>query len=509
MPSRLSLLMKVFAISGKDLSELMHIDSSLVSKWRSGKRMLKPKSVYADKIVSHIMERDKPNHYDNICKLLANDYDSIQSCSEKETALFLKSWLTSGNTVDQKDSKFDDLKNMDTVDISIFYKFHGNKGRRQAVRFFLDYAIKHSPQLEVLSYTEENATWFYENEAFLKEWGEKNNWLLQNNNMIKVIHPVDRTYENTATSMLKWMPLHMTGKTRAFYIPQYTDEPLSFTLFLIPNHLVVFNISSRIYSKSTETYVTNDKAFLSGIKNVLQDFFDKSMPIFKRYKFKSHVDYFNDLIGIMEAKKAKYFYCSTFLFMPLSENLIKEILQYNHIPEEDISKYAELYSIISTLSLRSLSRYFINYERIKAQLKQERVVLDSFSFIMGDTISVSRELFAKIVSEATDSIQGIDSIEIGLTDSMMLNDLGSINLLVQENTYANFSSTDEEEPLSLVTKELTVVTGIFMRLEKIWHAIPRLNRNKEFVYNQLLELLETTSEADEEDKIRQSIGDQI
>ena len=63
MSSRLNLLMRVFSISGKDLSDLMSIDSSLVSKWRSGKRMLKPTSAYADKIVAYIIERDAPNHY--------------------------------------------------------------------------------------------------------------------------------------------------------------------------------------------------------------------------------------------------------------------------------------------------------------------------------------------------------------------------------------------------------------------------------------------------------------
>ena len=92
--------------------------------------------------------------------------------------------------------------------------------------------------------------------------------------------------------------------------------------------------------------------------------------------------------------------------------------------------------------------------------------------------------------EALESIRGVDYIEIGFTDSRMLQDMGNINVLAEEKTYANFFSTDVQEPLSLMTKEATVVTSIFRRLEKTWDAIPRLNRNKGFVYNQLLELLE-------------------
>ena len=388
MSSRLSLLMKMFSITGKDLAELMNIDSSLVSKWRSGKRALKPKSVYADKIVNFIMEHDKPFHHENVYKLLANDYENIKSYTEKETALFLKTWLTDGNTGDQNDVIFDGLKKIETAEMCVFYKFHGKKGRRQAVKFLTDYTFENAPGLERLSYTDENAEWFYEDEEFFKEWKEKNIQSLQNGNLIKAIHPIDRTYKNTASSIFSWMPLHITGKTSASYIARYSDEPMNITLFLVPGHFVVFSLSSKAYEKCPDTYLTNDKTFLMEFEAIFHDFYNRSLPIFNAYHFNSNEDFFNDLIGILEARHKKYLYCPTFLFMPLSENLIREILVYNQISEEDISKYQELYHIISTLNLRSISRYLINREKIKAHLKKETVILDSFSFMTGRMITV-------------------------------------------------------------------------------------------------------------------------
>ena len=325
---------------------------------------------------------------------------------------------------------------------------------------------------------------------FSRNGKKKNLWFLRNGNLIKAIHPIDRTYKNTATSIFSWMPLHITGKTSASYITKYSDEPLNITLFLIPKHFVVFSLSSKAYEKCPDTYLTNDTTFLMEFEAIFQDFQDRSLSIFNRNHLDLNEDFFNDLIGILEARQNKYFYCSTFLFMPLSEELIREILVYNQISGEEISKYQELYHIISTLSLRSLSRYLINRERIKEHLEKEAVILDSFSFMAGRPVSVSRDMFVKIVFEALESIRGVDHIEIGFTDSRMLQDMGNINVLAEENTYANFFSTDVEEPLSLITKESTVVTSIFRRLEKTWDAIPRLNRNKGFVYNQLLELLE-------------------
>ena len=120
----------------------------------------------------------------------------------------------------------------------------------------------------------------------------------------------------------------------------------------------------------------------------MQECFDKSIPIFKRYKYRLNDDYLNDLIGVLEDKKPKYFYCPTFLFLPLSEDLIKEILLYNNASTAQISKYTELFSLIQTLNLRSPNKYLINLEKIREHLSQESVVLDSFSFLMGTTVSV-------------------------------------------------------------------------------------------------------------------------
>jgi len=494
MLSRLSILMKTFGILGKDLSEILHVDSSLVSKWRVGRRKLKSKSIYVEKIVDLVMELDRSNNFNNVYKLLANNYKNIQSSSENEIKLFLKSWLTSESSEDQKDSQFNKLKSMNRVDMGIFYKFHGSEGRRQAIMFMVDYAINHAPGIERFSYTRESADWFYEDKEFLDKWKEKNCLFLKNGNFIKVIHPVDRTYKNTAISILSWIRLHMTGMTRALYIPNYVEGSPMFSFFLIPDHLAIFSMYSNEYSKDLITYLTNDATFLESIKDVIQDFFDKSIPMFKRYRFESNKDFSNDLIDILKAKKVKYFYCSTFLFLPLSESLIKEILEYNNnTSQKQISRYIELYGIISRLNLSSLSRYLINLERLQEKLNSDNIVLDSFSFIMGETISVSKELFVKVVTEVNKYIQKIDNIEVGITDSPLLYDLDNINVLTQENTCSNFFCADQEIPLFLMTKELTVVSSLFFELEKVWRSIPSLNRNKEFVCNKIQELLKSTS----------------
>jgi hypothetical protein len=79
---------------------------------------------------------------------------------------------------------------------------------------------------------------------------------------------------------------------------------------------------------------------------------------------------------------------------------------------------------------------------------------------------------------------------VGIINAQALTD-ADVNILVEERICANFFSAEIEEPLSLVTKELTVVAGMFLKLEKTWDSIPRLKRNKEFASNQMKELMTT------------------
>ena len=365
--------------------------------------------------------------------------------------------------------------------------------------------MEHTPGLERISYTEESAVWFYEDRAFLKEWRENNDWFLRHGNRITVIHPVDRTYETTAISMLNWMQLHMVGGTHACYIPRYSDESVRFTLFLIPGHLVLFSFSSRKHDKVGDMFLTNDPSFLKSIGNVLKDFLGRSIPIFTRYYFDESEEFFNDLIGILETGKAKYMYSYAFLFAPLSEHIVKEILQFNNISSEVIDKVTELYHIISTLFVASKTRYFINIDKLDRILRQDgAIILDSFSFIMGRVISVPRALFIKVIREALDAILNMETIDIGITDAQLLANLDGVNILAQENTYANFFCAGLETPLSLVSKELSVATGVYQTLSKLWDSIPRLTRNKEFVINQIQEQL-TASENKEDISAKDSV----
>ena len=122
------LLMECFRTRIKDLAEVLHVNDSLVSKWRNHKRLINPKSAYADLICQYYLSLDQENNFHTIKTLLSDDYEQIDKADENVLPHLLKKWLT--EVLDQlDDSKITLDSNSYTTQISVYHYDSGRKSR--------------------------------------------------------------------------------------------------------------------------------------------------------------------------------------------------------------------------------------------------------------------------------------------------------------------------------------------------------------------------------------------
>ena len=274
MESRIGILMDTFSISGKDLAALLHIDSSLVSKWKSGKRAFRPNSVYTSQIIKHVMALDSNNQYAKIKLILSSEYAGIHNASENEIALFLKDWLISGNNKSGGASNtLDEIKNLKSISPLSFYSIAGNNGRRQVLQFFQKYAMSLNTTCDIWIYSTESKRWMYEDSAYHDELQSRYISLLEKGCRIRIIHAMSGSYESLAQSMLTWLPMHMTGRTQAYFIPRYKYEQLGYTYFLLKDHLAVYNWSPKMNQGDVNTYITHEKQMIKDIEVMMEEYF--------------------------------------------------------------------------------------------------------------------------------------------------------------------------------------------------------------------------------------------
>ncbi len=488
--SRLSILMDNFVISGKDLSGLLHIDSSLVSKWRCGKRALKPNSIYTNQIIKHVMALDSNNQYAKIRLILSLEYMNVFKCTENEIALFLKDYLTSVSAVtENKRDHFDEIKNLTSASLLSTYTLPGANGRRQAIQFFLRYAQYLSPGIEMWCYTTENSKWLYESQEFFNEWFMRHMSILNEENKIKIIHSMSSSYESLAISMFTWMPMHMSGRTTAYINPKYKQEQLVFTYFLIKDHLALYNWSMKQPICDISTYITHELLLVKDIEVLLRSHINESIRIFEHFGYDSKDDYINNLVADMEKEMHTYHWSISF-DLRVSDELMRVILIENGFSGEALDQQLENFKFVAALGNQSTHCFLIDLQRLSALLSSSDIVLNVFSFTCGRTFKIQRSTFVRLVVEALQVIIDSDTLHICLASTDLLKRLSDTEVIAIENTAIHFTRTQGDKPLALVTKELTVITAIYSYFEALWDTAPTLYKNKEYVSRQIMKLIE-------------------
>ena len=106
---------------------------------------------------------------------------------------------------------------------------------------------------------------------------------MKKNRKISVIHTVDRLYKSIANSLIRWLPLHMTGKTDSYYYPQFMDAPIKTTIYLLKDKAVLFSVTAEGLTKTILTYMCFDPITIQQFQYVALTLLDRSLPLFDKY----------------------------------------------------------------------------------------------------------------------------------------------------------------------------------------------------------------------------------
>ena len=496
MTSRLKVLMENFSISGKDLSALLHVDSSLVSKWRSGSRTLRPNSAYTSQIIRHVMALDRSNQFAKIRLMLSSEYLNIFKCSESEIAIFLKDWLTAPGevTVEARDY-FDEIKNLKNTSRLTAYSLTGVSGRQQALLFFLKYAQYISPGAELWLYSTESARQVNSSAAFVEERNMRLMNLLSDGNRIRVIHTFSGFYEALASTLLTWMPMHMTGRTAAYFIPRYKDEQLAYTYFLIKDHLALFNWAPIEPRQELNTYLAHEPGLVKKFELVLESHFAESTILFDRYDYGTRDAAINELVSVLEHNMNEFHWCTSLPFQCITEEGLRGVLEENGITGDELERDMENLMLLKELGSRSQHCYFVDLDGMRDSLSRERIGICELSFICGREITVTSGRFRQLLRAANNLNAESENVKFCLASTDLLKKLGHTDIFVKENTRVAFS-TIEGEPTALVAKEITVVTAFYRYFEELWNSTPYICRNKEYVVKRIQKALDEEEKKD-------------
>lgn len=262
---RFDRLMQHLGLSNVQLARKVNLDTSLISRWRTGARLPKkdnPSLVatadYLWQLLTQIEDFAKDRAHKALISKIENSRKSRRE--EPEEALdktdLLLHYLTAGGdrqdklnqTVDAILEKISHWQGTATIpsietrpgaetraDTRTLYQ--GIVGLREAViRFLSDAAYSETPR-QLKLFSNQSMAWLSRDPAFAKKWAMLMGMVLARGHKIEIIHHLGRSLIELTDAIEKWLPLYMMGSISPYTctelnLPSAKSIPLVKTIFL-------------------------------------------------------------------------------------------------------------------------------------------------------------------------------------------------------------------------------------------------------------------------------------
>lgn len=499
-----SQLLFSFRVSGRELADSLHIDSSLVSKWKNNKRSLKGNSPMLESIVDYFAALDSMSNYSTLMTLLGTEYVNLDPASPQQIKTALKHWLLC--TVDTPAEAFSLSDFMGCCKKGrehTHLEFKGNEGKRDAVLGLLKASLSLPPGQELWCFMQDTGQWFTEDENYAAIWETANLDFLSKGNSIHIIHIMDRQYHALAKSMLAWLPLYLTGRVTPYFAsPHTSNTEIRKSVILLKDKLLLYHLAPEDNSLETTTLAFNHSAILEEAYQMIQIPFTYAVPLFSPYYLNDHYKYAHFLSKMVNLDEEQYVFMRFPFVNVISLSQIQEILDENKVEEATQKIALRTCQILKTDARKNSGnhfRYLLPKSQLEMLLTQDKIMLDTLSFFSGKPLyitnaafrSLLRKLCELLVSESHKSIH-----EIALLEDIEVKQLGSLNMFIKKNTCLSIFNTpehfsDSETPLLLTTTESPIILSLFMFCDQIWKRTLPQKREKTYVARQLQIMIET------------------
>ncbi len=304
--SRLSAACKLAGISNIQLSKMVNVDPSHISRFRKGQRAPKSSPQLADNIQKVLyqkiseqgqLEQLRSLMRDNITHLSATPTDS----PDLEDAF--KKWLLNFSTTDQTaamslihgignfspDPALMEMgKNDVTLDITGSVQippkdnlsFYNNTGLQEAVLLFLNDVIRCGGK-ELLLFSDLPMNWLLDDPSFMAKWKTAMAKCVKSGVRITIIHNIDRDMKEMVEAIYGWFPLYLSGTIHPLYSHKPSGGRFFHTLFVCPGVAVIEGWQAQSPKDNGLYRLLYDPAQISHFASVFEDLKRNSKPLLK------------------------------------------------------------------------------------------------------------------------------------------------------------------------------------------------------------------------------------
>ncbi|MDC7289160.1 hypothetical protein NXH76_15230 [Blautia schinkii] len=290
---KLIFVMNLTQTTNRELAMAAHVDPSIISRFRSGKRglprNLEPLHSMADFLAERCTgeyQRRALSEMAGVRRILMDKQDQLSE--------FLFYWLCGdADRVDRFMRSFESLTIKGVASNSTLeaaavnrkgnFIHFGNEGKRAAVRSIYQHLLARQEPGTICILADEADNWLMEDYDFTSQM---QTWLLhciQRGFQICHIIPPIYSGDQILESLARWIPLYMTGKVKAYFYPHIRDRLYRHTIIMEPGQIAIASHSMASDSNTYATMLTTDPGLLRAMDSEFQAYLALCRPMLNTY----------------------------------------------------------------------------------------------------------------------------------------------------------------------------------------------------------------------------------
>ncbi len=505
---KLSLLLRIFNCTNSKLARAINVDPSLVCKWHTGKRLLRPDSVYARDIMDYLLSEGlKQYQKELLAQILGIPGKEIECLSHTDLKGILSGWLfsdTGKNCVALNreaavasgiNAVAGEADNPNNCEIGIVNIFRGKQGKREAISALIGKLGSVGECPELLIYDEENLEWLTEDEDYLKNIYAISKHLVSLGCKINIVHNISRDPSEMMPLLKFWIPLYLTGNVKAYGCMKRPDNVHNKAIYIVRNSFIVMSVSTGISNSDSCILTSSEQTLVSVAENLFGSFLKKCKPFTKIYKNKDIVDLHKSALDI-DSKLGKHYILRSglsILTMPLENysNLLNASSLTEQEKMERLSIHAKrtenIWHNIKTNKYIEIidTEYFDRFD-------QDRLLIyRGYDIANKDACKCKHSDYIAHLKNTIHLLRTYDNYEI--IPFRHSGNLSFKNLCIEakEDSAITVSSSDDAgyNPIAIRFNEDVMVNFISYYLDNIHQYVPEPMLDKKYVLKKLEDIL--------------------
>ncbi|MBE7045166.1 MAG: hypothetical protein E7397_06515 [Ruminococcaceae bacterium] len=407
--TNLAYLMSLLRVRGVEISKYIHVDQSLVGKWKNGSRSLGRNSAHAEGVAEFFLVRARQKLEELFFEWYGEEYRPAQ----------LKNYLISYLCEEEQPQIRALWREPDASYSARYFIYNGSAGRKQAMRFMLENADVSGTERHLFLYDRNCFSWLLEDNESYVDWLERMLVLLKEGLQVHMIVDAKRDMNAIARLLHHLYPLRIHRNFTLHY-----EHRISYpTVYVLEGSLALVGYDlSDDSPESMFTLAFTDTVALQEYQRLMRKLLKTNEQI-RTVNWLDARDCYQNFKNFIAVDSEVYMFSAALTIYSMTPELLEKVFSYNqHLSEETKNLLRAFNQITTAEFFRESSEHPVSCifspEELERLSQQEYVIYTDNLYANIATLQVRQVDFRRHLAGLKERILRYDNYQIGLLSDL-------------------------------------------------------------------------------------------